>query len=239
MRVRLPLGRSLLFLCVFLFSLLGLLPLRLAIDWLALDQRGFAAREANGSVWLGALSEAQLGSIALGDLEASLRTFPLLLGRARLDLARREQSDRFEASTTVSRNSFGIEDMTGRLNLGSALAPLPVGSLDASDVTARFANGLCVSAEGLVKASLAVDAAGISLPGGLNGNARCQEGALLLPLVSQTGMEALNLRLFGDARYEVELAVTPMDEQLRARLVAGGFLAGSNGAYVLRLNGKM
>jgi hypothetical protein len=48
MRIRLPLGRSLFFLCAFLFSLLALFPLRLALGWLALDDRGFAAREAEG-----------------------------------------------------------------------------------------------------------------------------------------------------------------------------------------------
>ena len=44
MRIRLPLGRSLFFLCAFLFALVALLPLRLALDWLGLDDKGFAAR---------------------------------------------------------------------------------------------------------------------------------------------------------------------------------------------------
>jgi hypothetical protein len=52
MRVRLPLGRTLFFVCAFLFALIALFPLRLALDWLSLDERGFAARErgeASGS----------------------------------------------------------------------------------------------------------------------------------------------------------------------------------------------
>jgi general secretion pathway protein N len=77
MRVRLPLGRSLFFVCAFLFALIALFPLRLALDWLALDERGFAAREAKGSIWFGGLSEAQFGTVALGDLTAELRTLPL------------------------------------------------------------------------------------------------------------------------------------------------------------------
>src|SRR3546814_7791963 len=63
MRFRLPLGRRLFVLCAILFALVALFPLRLALDWLALDERVFAAREAKGSLWLGALSEAQFGSI--------------------------------------------------------------------------------------------------------------------------------------------------------------------------------
>jgi general secretion pathway protein N len=236
MRVKLPLGRSLFFLCAFLFSLVALLPLRLAIDWLALDERGFAAREVKGSIWLGALSEAQLGSVNLGDLGASLRSLPLFLGRARVDLVRDEEKDGFKGSATVSRHSFGIDDVTARLDFGSALAPIPIGAVDMSDVSAQFTDGLCARAEGRVEASVTADVAGLALSGGLSGTARCDDGALLLPLVSQTAMEAVNLRLFEDGRYQVEIAVRPSDDLARDRLVASGFSASPNG-YVMRASG--
>jgi general secretion pathway protein N len=237
MRVRLPLGRSLFFVCAFLFALIALFPLRLALDWLALDERGFAAREAKGSIWFGGLSEAQFGTVALGDLTAELRTLPLLIGRARVELRREEGPERFQAGASVTRHGFGIEDMTGRLDIGSAFAPLPIASLDVTDVSARFVDGQCAAAEGNVRAGVAGEVAGFALPGGLSGNARCDEGALLLPLVSQTGMEALNLRLFESGRYEVELAVRPLDDTMRDRLIGAGFLLSSNG-YVLRSSGE-
>ena len=236
MRVRLPLGRTLFFLCAFLFSLLALFPLRLALDWLTLDDRGFAAREARGSIWLGSLSEAQVGTVALGDVTAQLRTLPLFLGRARVDLTRTDEANPLAGSATVSRHSFGIDDLTARLQIGSALAPLPVGGVDLSDVTAHFADGQCTSAEGLVRADITGDVGGLTLPGGLSGNARCDRGALLLPLVSQSGMEALNLRLFEDGRYELELAVRPVDDAMRDRLIAAGFALGATG-YALRSSG--
>ena len=237
MRVKLPLGRSLFFLSAFLFALVALFPLRLALDWLALDERGFAAREAKGSIWLGGLSEAQFGTVALGDLQASLRTLPLVIGRARVDLRREEGPDRFEGGATVTRHGFGIEDLTARLDLGSAFAPLPIASLDMSDVSARFVDGQCAAAEGAVKAGVAGEVAGLSLPGGLSGNARCDEGALLLPLISQTGMEALNIRLFEEGRYEIELAVRPVDDAMRDRLIGAGFLLTGTG-YALRATGE-
>jgi general secretion pathway protein N len=237
MRVRLPLGRTLFFVCAFLFSLVALFPLRLALDWLALDDRGVAAREARGSIWLGSLSEAQIGAVPLGDLAAQLRSLPLLLGRARVDLTGAEP-DRIKGSATVSRHGFGIDDMTARLELGAALAPLPVGAVDLSDVTAHFADGQCTSAEGLVRANIAGEVAGISLPGGLSGNARCDRGALMLPLVGQSGMEALNLRLFEDGRYEVELAVRPVDDAMRDRLIMSGFALTATG-YALRASGTL
>jgi general secretion pathway protein N len=236
MRVRLPLGRTLFFLCAFLFSLLALFPLRLALDWLTLDDRGFAAREARGSIWLGSLSEAQVGTIALGDVTAQLRTLPLFIGRARIDLSRTDEQNPLAGSATVSRQSFGVDDLTARLQIGSALAPLPVGGVDLSDVTAHFADGQCTSAEGLVRADIAGDVGGLTLPGGLSGNARCDRGALLLPLVSQSGMEALNLRLFEDGRNELELAVRPVDDAMRDRLIAAGFALGATG-YALRSSG--
>lgn len=237
MRIKLPLGRSLFFVCAFLFALVGLLPLRLALEWLALDQRGFAAREARGSVWLGALSEAQLGSVALGDLGAQLRTLPLFVGRARVDLERPDDGKPFEGSLTMSRNRFGIDDMSGPIDIGSAFAPLPIASLDLTEVTAHFADGLCVSAEGTVRATVAGGVAGFALPGGLNGNVRCDEGALLLPLVSQTGMEAVNLRMHEDGRYQAEVAVRPADPATEARLAAAGFARTPSG-YAMSVEGE-
>jgi general secretion pathway protein N len=237
MRIRLPLGRSLFFASALLFALVALFPLRLALDWLGLDERGFAAREARGSIWFGALSEAQLGSVALGDLTARLRTLPLFVGRARLDLERVGEDEELEGAITLSRNSFGIDDVSGSFGIGSALAPLPIASLDLTDVSVRFADGMCASAEGSVKANVAGEVAGLALPGGLSGNARCQEGALLLPLVSQTGMEAFNLRVREDGRYQIELAVRPIDDAMRDRLIAAGFRLGSAG-YAMRASGE-
>lgn len=237
MRIRLPLGRTLFFLVAFLFALVALLPLRLALDWFGLDDRGVAAREAKGSVWLGSLTEAQFGTVSLGDLQVQLRSLPLFIGRARVDLERMDEGRRFAGSATVSRHGFGIDDMAGALDVGGALAPLPVGALELDDVTAHFADGLCTSAEGLVKANVPGDIAGVALPGGLSGNARCDRGALLLPLASQSGMEALNIRLFDDGRYEIELAVKPVDDAMRDRLIQSGFALGTNG-YALRVNGR-
>jgi general secretion pathway protein N len=238
MRIRLPLGRSLFLLSAFLFAIVALLPLRLALDWLALDERGFAAREAKGSIWLGALSEAQFGSLALGDLRASLRTLPLFVGRARVDLVRDDDTEPFRASVTLSRNRFAIDDMTGPLAIGSALAPLPIGKLAFEDVSAHFTDGLCSSADGRVKAEVVGEAGGLPLPSVLSGNARCDQGALLLPLASQSGMESLNLRLFDDGRYEVALAIRPVDDGMRDRLLAAGFRLTATG-YVLESAGAL
>lgn len=237
MRIRLPIGRTLYFVAVFLFALLALLPLRLALDWMDMGERGLAAREARGSVWMGALAEAQYGNVPLGDVTAELRTLPLLIGRARVDLERRRREDRFRASATVGPGGFGLDDMRGRVDLGAALAPLPVAALDLADVSARFADGLCASASGTVQATLSGEVAGVLLPGGMSGNARCEEGALLLPLAGQSGMEALNLRIYGDGRFRADLIVRAADEAIRARLLGAGFVP-AGGGYAARVEGS-
>ena len=237
MRIRLPMRRSLFFVAAFLFALVALLPLGLALRWLSLDERGFAAREAQGSVWLGIVREARFGSVPLGDLEARLRALPLAIGRARVDLDHAGEGEGFEGGVTVSRHAFGVDDVRATLLPGPAIGPLPAAAFDLSDLSAHFADGVCSSAEGLVKASLSGDAAGIPLPRTLSGNARCDGGALLLPLAAQSGMERLDLRLFEDGRYRVELLVRPADEAARQRLAAAGFTA-AGAAFALRTEGR-
>ncbi|MDB5684067.1 MAG: type secretion system protein [Sphingomonas bacterium] len=226
MRFRLPMGRRVFFLCAFLFALVALLPLRLALGWLALDGSGLAAREVSGSIWMGALREAHAAGAPLGDLRARLDPLPLLTGRARVDLDRLAQSDvavPLEGAVSVTRHSLGIDDATASLPLGELFAPLPISALDLADVTVRFRDGLCERADGLVKARLSGEIAGLSLPAGFSGTARCDAGAVLLPLVSQGGSEMLSLWIERGGRYRAELAMRPGDEAGRTRLLASGF----------------
>jgi len=225
-RVRLPLGRGLFFLCAFLFALVALLPLRLALGWLALDAAGFSARQAEGSIWLGVLREARVGAAPIGDLRSRLDPLPLLAGRARVGFDRLQGGDAaspLEGSVSVSRHSLGADDVTASLPLGTAFAPLPIASVDLTDVSVRFRDGLCDHADGLVKAQVSGDVGGISLPGGLTGNARCEGGALMLPLASPGGAEMLSLAIQEGGRYRAELLVRPGDAAARTRLLSSGF----------------
>src|SRR5687767_13431355 len=117
MRIRRPSGRTTFLVAFFLFALLALLPLRLALGALGFADHGLTARAATGSVWRGALQEAQVGPVALGDVRARLNLLPLLLGRARLSLAGGDDAAAFEGAATVSRHSFGFEDVSGRFRI--------------------------------------------------------------------------------------------------------------------------
>ena len=227
MRIRLPMGRRAFFIAAFAFSLVALFPLRLALDWFGLDDRGLAAREASGSIWLGALREAQIGPVPIGDVGARLNSLPVFLGRARVSLVRGGDTGAFAGAAVASRHSFGFEDVTGQLRPGAMLAP--IASLDLDDLSAGFSAGQCRRAEGQVRATIAGDLGGIVLPAGLTGTARCDAGALLLPLISQSGMERLDLRLFAEGRYSAELLVRPTDPAVQQRLGATGFVPARGG----------
>jgi general secretion pathway protein N len=224
MRFRLPLGRTVFFLAAFAFATVALIPLRVAAGWVG---GPLAAREASGSIWLGVLKEAQLGPVPLGDLDARLDL--LSLSRAG------ESGGRFEGALTVSRHSFGIDDVTGQLRPGRLFAPVPVAALDFEDFSVRFANGLCESAEGRVRAALSGELAGVALPAGLAGDARCAGGALLLPLASPAGQLGLTIR--ADGRYRIDLIVRQTDPRLAPRLAAAGFQPSAEG-YSRRIEGS-
>lgn len=237
MRIRLPLGRTLIALAFFLFALIALFPMRLALGGLGFDQRGLTARAASGSIWLGALQEAQVGPVALGDVRARLNFLPLLLGRARLSLAGTDQAAPFEGAAIVSRHGFGFEDVTGRFRLAGLSGPVAVSTLDLDDLSAGFASGRCTRAEGRVRAAVTGAAGRVPVAANLAGNARCANDALLVPLVGQSGMEQLNIRLFPDGRYRIELLVRGLDAATASRLGAAGFRPTARG-HVLQVNGS-
>lgn len=206
MRLRLRWWRELFFLAALAVSLVALLPLRLALDWLGFEAKGLAASEAEGSVWLGVLGDARFGPVAVGDVATRLRVLPLLVGRARLDLAQPDEGLR--AGLTLSRHGIGVDDASGILQ-GPSLDDVPAPALDLSDVSFRFADGLCAAAEGLVKARFAGELGGVPLVSGFSGEARCDGPALLLPLASQSGADRLEVRLFADGRYRLDVSLKP------------------------------
>ena len=200
--------------------------------------KGLAAREVEGSLWLGRLREAPFGPVLLGDVDARLNVLPLFLGRARLSLHRDEMAGgALDGALLVSRHRFGIEDMTGQLRTGTLFGPLPIASLDLSDVSVNFEDERCESAEGQVRATLSGDVTGLGLPTSLSGAVRCQNGAAMLPLAGQSGAEQLNLFLEGSGRWHAELVLRATDPVMIQRLTAAGFAPGAGG-YVRRIDGS-
>lgn len=224
-RMRLATGPGVLFLAFFVAALLAFLPLRLALAWFGLAERGMSARTVSGSIWAGHLREARFGQIALGDLSAGVSPLQLLVGRARVNLSGTgaPPAPSLTAAIGVTRGSFALDDVTASLPVGNAFRPVPVTRLDLDDVSVRFRGDTCEAAQGRVRAAMTGEIGGLAVPAALAGEARCDGGALLLPLTSAAG-EGSTIRLWPDGRYRAELTLVPGDPAAAARLQAAGFV---------------
>jgi general secretion pathway protein N len=237
-RIRLRTGPAALFGAMLLIMLIVFLPMRLALGWFGAGEQGLAARRVGGTIWGASLSEARLGDLPLGDIRARLSPLPLFVGRGTLALTGAAgAAPPLSGEAFVSRHSFGVDDLTARLATGAAFQPLPVTALDLSALSFRFEDGRCIAAAGRVRADLAGDVGGIVLPGSVEGPARCEAGALLLPLASVAGTEAIVLRITGDGRYQADLSVRSTDPLAAQRLAAAGFVSGPEG-YRLSVEGS-
>lgn len=225
MRVLLPVGRRLYLLVAFLLLLTAMLPLRVALDQLGFDERGLSARVVTGSLWSGQLTEARARGVGLGDLDAGLALLPLLIGEARVDL----RGAAWRATAIQSSDRTGVTGLTGRLGPDNVPPSLPISSLEFTDVVAIFRDGVCAEATGSIRVEPRADAAALANLGQLQGNLRCDGEALLAPLVSGSGRERVDLRLFGDGRYRLSLIVQAADPATAAALSAAGFIATGEG----------
>lgn len=240
MKIRLATRPMALLGAMFVIALIVLMPMRFALGVIGLGDYGLTAREIRGPVWSARINEAHVGDVVLGDVRAGLSPLSLLIGRARLGVSGigADEPGRLRGAIEVSRHSFGIGSVTAGLPIGSALGALPVSRLDLDDVTFRFDNGSCREAQGRVKAMLTTGIPGITLSQGMSGAARCDGGALLLPLVSQAGTESINLRIRADGRYRGELIVQTTDPAVGQTLVLAGFQPGAAG-HTLAIEGRL
>ncbi len=222
-----------------LFGLLLFLPMRVALGGAGLERLGVAAREVRGSVWSGRIDQLMLGNMPLGSVRAGLSPVSLLMGRARFDIARTKGlADDIRGALTVGFGRIGVDDVTGAVPLGRTFAPLPVGSLMLEDVSAYYSGDRCGHAEGRVRARMAGQMPGLNLSQGLSGVVTCDGDALLLPLVSQSGMEKISLRIWRSGRYTAEMRVETADPALSATLGQAGF-ASIGGGQVLKVEGTL
>lgn len=229
----------LILLAALLLGLIAFLPMRVALGLSGLERLGVAAREVRGTVWSGRVDQLMLGNMPLGTVRAGISPIALLTGRARFDIARKKGlPDDIEGALTIGFGRVGIDDVTGAIPLGRTFAPLPVGSLIFEDVSGYFAGNRCGHAEGRVRARMAGQFPGLNLSQGLVGAAACDGDALLLPLVSQSGLEKITLRIWRSGRYIAEMRVETADPALAAALAQAGF-AGVGNAQLLKIEGNL
>lgn len=222
MRIRRSLGWIFVLLIALLIAVIALLPMRFAVDRLGFDESGLTARDATGTVWYGALHDVRFGPAMLGDVESRLSFFPLFLGRARLSLASTDPGG-VRGKITVSRHGFAVDDLNGRVRFEQVTRAMLVPTLDFEGFSGSFASGRCVHAEGQVRGNVTLSVAGVNFATSLGGQTRCADDALLLPLIARNGRDRLNVLMYADGRYRLQLLVRPSDPRLRIPLFAAGF----------------
>lgn len=216
------------------------LPLRLAVSMAGLEGSRFSAKAITGSVWSGRIEGAELGPFPLGDLDAGVRLLPLLTGRVLMDLERPPVAGDSGLVATVGKagSRLVVQDMTTVLSVGRQLAPLPASAIDLQAVSISFAGGRCQSASGQVRVSLDANIPGLNLKQGLLGKAECQNGVLVLPLQSGSGMEQLTLKLQGNGFYTARLFLSGSDRAWTLLLPTLGFRKVPSG-YAIKVAGQL
>ena len=232
--------RIFLLLVILLGIALYLMPLRIAVAMAGIEDDKFSARDISGSIWNGRIEGAQIGSYPLGDLDAGVQFFPLLVGAVKMDLERTATDEQNGLIATIGKKDGAllIENASTKINVGQQLAPLPASTVDIENVSLSFANGRCQSASGTVRMSLDANIPGLDLKQGLLGNAICQDGVLVLPLKSGSAMETLTLKLAGDGTYSGRLLLTGGNRAWTLLLPTLGFRKVPNG-YVITLAGQL
>ncbi|HUQ14310.1 MAG TPA: type II secretion system protein N, partial [Novosphingobium sp.] len=183
---------------LFVAALVIALPMRLALAWAA--PRALTARTVEGTVWSGLIGDMRLGALPVGDVTAGLRPLPLLIARRELSVERLSPAGTAEFSAIVAGGSgwASLRDVQGQVPLGEGFGQLPATALGFRDFHFATEAGRCREADGQISLILAPLSELIPTPVALSGTARCDKGALYVPMSGPSGMEKLFVRLEPD-----------------------------------------
>ncbi|WP_407352267.1 type II secretion system protein N [Luteimonas sp. R10] len=206
-----------------------LLPLRLALGLVDLEQAGLGAAAATGSLWRGRLHDVHLHDRALGAVDVRLSPWPLLTGTRELVL----HGATLRASLLQGARR-GIHGATGTLVL-DGMAPGLSLVLDADDASLVFTGDACRNAAGRVGLELRPAAGGDPLVV-LDGVAACDGRAATVtwaPAGAAAGPFAglrVDARIEPDGAWQLRSVVPGADDARdAAALELAGFRPGPGG----------
>lgn len=229
---RLSLRTKLALAAIFVVALIASLPLRLALSGADPGARGITAREVTGTIWGGAIGDLRVGALPLGDVSAHLRPLPLLIGRREVHVERVATPGAlpgFSADAAGGEGWLSLGEVQGQVPLGDAFGSIPATALGFRDFHFRTSGGRCVGAGGQVSLVLAPFGELMPAPVALSGTARCNKGALYVPMTGPTGLERLFLRLEPDGRWRADLVLAGLPFEVAAPLLESGFAARPGG----------
>jgi general secretion pathway protein N len=209
-------------------------PLAVVLPMALPADSGLSARTVEGTLWEGALRQADVAGLPLGDTRVGFDFLPFFVGQARMGFA----SATLRGILDMSSGSFGLSRGNGTVDLAGRLRPLPLSRFTFDDVAVEYRNGRCVSAKGRVRAEVATDIGGLALPGGMSGTLRCNGADLVVPLAGQSGMERVDLRVAASGNWRADLSVRTSDPVIAGKLLSSGFSSGPAG-YTVRVSGAL
>ena len=214
-----------------LVALLVFMPLRAVVGG-----DGVVARKVEGIIWDGSIRDLRIGRLPVGDVNARLAFWPLFLGRAHILLSRGDAafSPGINGSVTRRLGGFSVDNMKASFPVGQFFAPLPAENLELQDFSVRFNAGRCTKASGNIRLTLTGGIAGIDVANGLLGKPRCDRGDLLVPLLSQSAMEHVDIRLKADGSYTATVFLEGDRIDQAVALGLAGFRRVSGGLRMVR-----
>lgn len=214
-----------------LFALLLLMPLGFAAKAM-----GISARHSQGTIMSGALRDASVGSVRIGDVNARLSILPLFAGKIGFALQRGVAPYAPGISGSVGKGFGGIyaDDLTATVDGKGLMKGLDGGQLHFETFSFAFSGGKCANASGVVRLSLDESALDAVVPGGMIGNAECRKGDLVLPLMSQSTMERALVRIKADGSYQLTLSILEPAPAMAAALGLSGFQPVAGGFRLVR-----
>ena len=197
---------------------------------------GVTARHSQGTIMSGALRDASMGSVRIGDVNARLTILPLFTGKIGFALQRGVAPHAPGISGSLGKGFGGIyaDAVTATVDGKGLIKGLDGGQLHFETFSFAFSGGKCADASGVVRLSLDESALDTVVPGGMIGNAECRNGDLVLPLMSQSTMERAFVRIKTDGSYQLTLSVLEPAPVMAAALGLSGFQPVAGGFRLVR-----
>lgn len=197
---------------------------------------GISARKVDGIIWDGSIRDLRVGRLPVGDVNARLHFWPLLIGRAKFSLSRGDApfAPGIDGLVTRRIGGFEINKLKATLPVQTLFAPLPAENVELQDFSVRFIAGRCAEAGGNIRLAMSNSVPGLDLSNGLLAKPRCEGGDLILPLLSQSAMERVTIRISGDGRYSANVLLEGDRPEQAALLTLAGFRAVAGGYRMVR-----
>jgi general secretion pathway protein N len=222
------------FIAVLILALIALFPLRVALGMAGPGKIGLSADRVEGSIWRGSIHTLSIGPVVLGDVQTRLRPLFLLKGAIQSHFSRPGALD---GDAYIGVNTAGVRGATGILQFATSFGPLPIETLDLSDVSLEYRRDHCAAASGRIAATLPRAVTALGFATRLTGTPKCSGDALALTLASQSGLDSVRFRLTDDGHYQAVITARRNDPAEAARLVVAGF-AESPAGMVMRVTGS-